>query len=111
MAITTYEVPLDWEFDTNYVNSAQGIHYLAWQIGIDLKGNKAIWLFAAVRPSPIDINTLLPPVGTTANILSDDVGKSGYTRSISPNEDISAVAESFTEEVVKITQAVIDGYR
>jgi hypothetical protein len=110
MALTTYEIPLDWVPNDDYINSNQGIHYLAWQIGVDQKRQLGIWLIEAVRSPATDLEGLLPEDYDVGELL-DDTARYGYARSVSSADNISQVQDSFLDEVEIVTQAVLDGYR
>jgi hypothetical protein len=110
MALTTYEIALDWVPDDTYINSNQGVHYLAWQIGIDQKRQLGIWLIAPVREDPVDLATLLPEDYDTGELL-EDTTKYGYARSVTDKDTIGEVDAAFKDEVDVVTQAVLDGYR
>lgn len=133
MATTTYVTDINWIPDPNYVNSMQGIVYLAWRIGEDKTNGTATWLMAQVRfdddyelmmgygdgssapsfysmmPDPIDV---LPPEDSSQEIvLTEDVQSLGQDRTVQPNVAISDVQAAFEEEVAKTILAVELGYR
>ena len=112
MPLTTYITPIDWIPDPDYINSHQGIHYLAWRIGIDEKNLTTQWLIEAVKVSPEPLENLLPDIAdyTTAELL-DDTSKFGQTRSVQSKDSIDTLQEDFLAEVATATLAVTNGYR
>lgn len=98
MAITSYEVPIDWIPDDNYINPKFDFpEYLAWRLSQDLKRGVAIWSIRQVVESPTyTIDQLLPIVYTVIEV-SEDLQKYGYARQLAPKQSISTV-EAFIDE-------------
>lgn len=112
MPLTTYILPISWIPDPDYINSHQGIHYLAWRIGIDEKNQTAQWLIEPVRDTPEPLANLLPNIADYSEAeLLEDTNKYGQTRSVQTKETIDAVQDDFLAEVAIATASVIAGYR
>lgn len=95
MALTTYKVPLDWEFDPEYVNVPPDYEYLAWRLGVNYSDNTALWAIeAAVETPTVTIESLLPPDYVVVD-LNTDTPTEGYTRDADPTEDIEDVETKF----------------
>ena len=109
-ALTVYEVDLDWVPDIDYINSPQGIHYLAWKIGIDEKRQKALWFIEAVRTSPEPLSNLLPLVYSSYEFV-DDTSKFGFRRAAETKENVNSLQERFLAEVDLVSTEVGNGYR
>lgn len=111
MSYTLYETSLTWAPDSTYINSRQGIKYLAWRIGIDDKRSKSLWLIEPVVESPSPALSTLLPVGYITFIFTSDTTTYGHNRSILTKDSIASLEEEFTAQVAETTQAVTDGYR
>lgn len=103
MAMNYYELPIDWEPDTTYMNNAENLTYLAWRVAKDPGRGLSIWTFGSVEAvPPVELDTLLPaPEDYTTYAVIDDVPSLGYTRDMSPRTEIVDV-EAYMNDSVSI---------
>lgn len=111
MSYSLYETPSTWIPDSTVINSAQGIQWLAWRIGIDDKRSKSLWLIEPVVDAPDDDLADLLPVGYTTFVFTSDTTTYGHNRSILTKDSIATLEEEFATTVADTKQAIIDGYR
>lgn len=106
-----YETDQSWIPDVTYINSPQGIEYLAWNIGLDARRVKSLWLIEPVRdPTTQDLVDLLP-VGYTSYTFTDDVIKYGHLRSTLTQYSVIELQELFLTDVEETTAQVEAGFR
>lgn len=111
MALTAYEIPLGWVPDSTYINSPQGIQYLAWQIGVDTTNQRGFWLIEPVVDTPsVDLVDLLP-VDYTFTDLLEDTPNYGYDRTAQAKKNIADLRDLFLAEIQKVKDAIGAGYR
>lgn len=108
---TIYDVPDTWVPDETYINSAQGIEYLAWQIGTDKIRGRRLWMIAPVVDTPaVDIVDLLP-VDYTSYTLEEDVIRYGHLRSVLTRQSIEELEIEFLAEIDSVIAAIAAGTR
>jgi hypothetical protein len=110
MSLTTYQIALDWVPDPLLVNAPVGLHYLAWQIGVNESSKTGLWLIAPVVDSPEPLENIIPDAYLSSPLVSD-TPTLGYTRAALPASNISDVEAKFNEEVANAIAAVIEGTR
>jgi hypothetical protein len=106
-----YETGLDWVPDDTYINSPQGMVYLAWNIGTDARREKNLWLIQAIGETPTPALGTLLPVGYTQMIFDDDVLKYGHIRISLTKLSVIELQEAFLDELGKIADDQAAGYR
>lgn len=94
-ALTTYELDLGWEPDQDYINSQQGMHYLAWRIGVNENNNTGIWIIEPVIDDPEPLENLLP-VAIVERPLTTDTQTTGHARTFMTESTISEVQAEFS---------------
>lgn len=110
--LTVYTTPIDWSPDTDYINSAQGIHYLAWQIGVSENLGTASWLIYPVIDSPEPLENLLPnEEDYISREFIKDVGSQGERRVSLPDKSVDALQADFLAEVDTVIEAIGNGSR
>lgn len=87
MSMPAYKTPLSWLPDATHVNNPDGGDYVAWQIGVSMAANKAIWIIYQVADDPEPLVNILP-AGTEYTELEDDLLKYGFDRLLFKNATI-----------------------
>lgn len=108
-ALQIYTLPIDWEPDEELINSNSGIHYLAWQVGINQAAGTASWLIAPVREDPEPLEDLLPELYEEKE-FTKDVTQDGEQRVALSQDTLITLKSEFSDQVALISQAVEDGY-
>lgn len=110
MSLVAYEIPLDWVPDPVYINAPFGVHYLAWQIGVNSNLKTGLWLIAPVISSPEPLEDLLPASYSTQS-LDADTATYGQKRTVQSKDTIDVVQTDFLAQVDIIAAEVLAGHR